>query len=199
MERSSVGCSIELWSTGDDNDVLYNPKLLDTVSEDDMNVYNSHGVSHCNPGNGLLVRPLNIADYNKGYVTLLSQLSEVGDIDQSRFEMQFNSLKKCPGIHYITVIEDLNKSIIIGSASLIVERKFLHEAALRGRIEDVVIHGDYRGRHLACMLIELLNHLGKALGCYKLSLDCKPPLGDFYGKFGYHQEPVIYMVKRFYN
>ena len=198
MERDAVGCSIELWTANDEH-VLFNPKVLDTINEDELNVYKNHGVSHCNPGRGLLVRPLNAADYDKGYINLLSQLSTVGEIDQSRFESQFYSLKKCPGIHYIVVIEDTSKSTIVGSASLIVERKFLHKAALRGRIEDVVMHCDYRGNHLASLLIELLNCLGKALGCYKLSLDCKPPLAEFYEKFGYRQEPVLYMVQRFYD
>lgn len=198
MERNDVGCTIELWDSKEDN-VLFNPSLLTSINQDDLTTFKTHGVSHHNPGASLTLRPLEITDFDKQYCELLSQLTRVGSIDKTRFEAQFRSIKKCPGVQYIVVIEDSQCGCIIGSASLIVERKFIHSIALRGRIEDVVVHKDYRGKHLASLLIELLNCLGNSLGCYKLSLDCKPHLTGFYGKFGYNQETALYMVQRFFD
>lgn len=48
-------------------------------------------------------------------------------------------------------------------------------------------------------LVESLTLLAGKLGCYKISLDCKEQLIDYYGKFGYKKEDVHYLVNRIYN
>lgn len=73
---------------------------------------------------------------------------------------------KASGDYYVTVIEDTRKGEIIGAASLIIERKFIHNCAVvgereseisgntyfislqRGRLEDVVVNDTYRGKQL---------------------------------------------------
>lgn len=52
------------------------------------------------------------------------------------------------GGYYITVIEDTRNNKIIGAATLITEFKFIHNCALRGRLEDVVVNNTYRGKQL---------------------------------------------------
>ena len=198
MERSNVGCSLSLWSTQNDC-VLFNEEILNSVDPSSLPCYKNYGISHKNPGPGLVVRPLERGDFDKGYIDLLSQLTRVGEMNKDRYEAQFDSMKQCPGIHYVIVIEDTTINTIITTASLIVERKFVHSAALRGRIEDVVVHQDYRGKHLGCLILELLKAIGEYIGCYKLSLDCKPHLTEFYQRFGYKQETVVYMIQRFYD
>ena len=56
---------------------------------------------------------------------------------------------------------------------------------IRGRIEDVVVSDEYRGRQLGKLLLETLTILGREFGCYKMSLECKDSLIKFYGQFGY--------------
>lgn len=52
------------------------------------------------------------------------------------------------GGYYITVIEDARINKIIGAATLITEFKFIHNCAIRGRLEDVVVNNTYRGKQL---------------------------------------------------
>ena len=85
------------------------------------------------------------------------------------------------------------------SATLLIERKFIHGAALRGRIEDVVVDEGYRSRHLGRLILETQTQLSKELGCYKITLDCKPALVGFYEKFGYTKEECIFLVQRFFD
>ena len=198
MERTEVGITAELWLTSDDN-ALFNPDLLRQVDLSECMCTTLYGLSVMNPGENLLVRPLQRDDFDKGYIDVLKQLTRVGDITKERYEAQFDAMKSCSGIHYIVVVEDKADGIIVGSTSLIVERKFVHNAALRGRIEDVVIDKGYRGKHLATLLLDLVTKLSEHLGCYKTSLDCKPALESFYGRFNYKKEDPIYMLQRFYD
>ena len=42
-------------------------------------------ISACQPGDGLLVRPLCPSDYDKGFVQLLGQLTKIGDVTREQF------------------------------------------------------------------------------------------------------------------
>lgn len=198
MERTEIGVTAELWPAQDDN-ALFNPDILRQVDLSECVCTTQYGLSPMNPGGGLAVRPLQRDDYDRGYAGVLKQLTRVGDLTKERYEAQFDAMKSCGGVHYVVVVEDMAAGVIVGSASLIVERKFIHNAALRGRIEDVVVDKEYRGRHLATLLLDLVTKLSEYLGCYKTSLDCKPALESFYGRFSYKKEEPIYMIQRFYD
>lgn len=74
----------------------------------------------------LVVRPLQEGDFNRGFLQLLSQLTGVGDISESQFLSQFHRMK-LGGDYFVTVIEDTREQTIIGSATLVIEHKFIHE------------------------------------------------------------------------
>ena len=58
---------------------------------------------------------------------------------------------KSNGNYYITVIEDNRTKTIIATSTLFTEMKLIHQCAMRGRLEDVVVNDSYRGRHLGKM------------------------------------------------
>lgn len=128
----------------------------------------------------LVLRPLNRADYKFGYLELLAQLTGVGEISEQQFAGQFDRMRNCLNTYYIIVIEDRSRSKIVGSATLHVEFKFIHQTSLRGRIEDVVVDDGYRGRQLGKLLLESVKLLARHVGCYKLSLDCKDSMIKYY-------------------
>lgn len=39
-------------------------------------------------------------------------------------------MKACDGSYYIIVIEDIIKNLIVGSATLVIEQKFIHECSV---------------------------------------------------------------------
>lgn len=96
---------------------------------------------------------------------------------------------KALGDYYVTVIEDTRSNTIIGAASLIIERKFIHSCGVRGRLEDVVVNNTYRGKQLGKLIVVTVTLLANYLGCYKMSLDCKDKLIPFYTTLGYILEP----------
>lgn len=173
---------------------LFSPKRLSKLSswkdiEDDLKERE------------LSARPLKSTDFENGYIDLLSQLTEVGDISEDDFVGRFNLMKTLNEIneHYaIVVIEDITTRKVVGAASLIMELKFIHQCAMRGRIEEVVVLDQHRGKKIGETVVRILVDLAReAYNCYKISLDCSDDLIKFYEKNGLN--PGKNMLSRYFN
>lgn len=165
---------------------LFNPVILDRIS-----------ISHVA---GLFIRPLRSTDYEKGFLVLLSQLTDVGNVTKEQFLNRFYSMKTAGG-YYVVVIEDTNSGKVIACATLVVEQKFIHNCSLRGRLEDVVVNNNYRGKSLGKLVVTIIMQLARYFHCYKLSLDCTDRLVPFYENIGFKRETnnANYLNMRFHN
>lgn len=158
------------------------------------------GLSIDNPGDNLLLRPLCSDDYEKGFPAIQNNLTKVGDVTKELFLKRFHAMKSCPGTYYIIVVEDTELAKIVACGTLFIEQKFIHEIAIRGRVEDIVVDDSCRGRGLGKLVVETLLLLSEKLGCYKTSLECKDPLLPFYSQFGFKKEDQQnYLCKRFFH
>ncbi|CAG2168282.1 unnamed protein product [Oppiella nova] len=164
-------------------DSLYSSQLLQTLD------YSNAVTSPAKLATNLVLRPLQSDDYNRGFLDLLSQLTKVGTIDENKFQERFHQMKS-NGNYYITVVEDVDTSRVICSATLFTEYKFIHSAAMRGRIEDVVVDSEYRGQRLGHLIIETLKLMAQSLDCYKLTLDCRDEMIEWYTKLGFIAIPT---------
>jgi glucosamine-phosphate N-acetyltransferase len=135
----------------------------------------------------LVLRPLRLDDFNRGFLQLLQQLTKVGNVDEKVFRERFHEMQRV-GNYYVTVIEDVTSSKIVATATLFTEYKFIHDAAIRGRIEDVVVDSEYRGQRLGHLLIETLKLVSQKLDCYKVTLDCSDDMVMFYTRLGFKAE-----------
>lgn len=62
---------------------------------------------------------------------VLSQLTVVGNVTKEQFETQFDQMfPSLADVYYIVVIVDKNLDKIVGSATLIIERKFVRSTGL---------------------------------------------------------------------
>jgi glucosamine-phosphate N-acetyltransferase len=140
-------------------------------------------------GDQLVLRPLRLGDFDRGFLKILAQLTVVGDdVKREKFESRFRMMKSCPNSYYIVVVEDLKLKKIVGSITLVNEQKFIRHASSRGRIEDVVVDDTYRGKRLGKLITDFMVLLSKHIGCYKLSLECEDKLRPFYSQFGFALE-----------
>ncbi|XGW12314.1 hypothetical protein V3C99_013207 [Haemonchus contortus] len=171
---------------GDNSEYLFNPEVLSADLVGSV-------------PNGFIVRPLKISDYDTGFLDVLSQLTVVGEISREDFENRFKSMKMCcPPSYYVVVIENLSDGRVVGAATLVVEWKFIHQAGCRGRVEDVVVDKEMRGKKMGGLLNKVLVALAKKLGVYKLSLECKDSLIPFYELYGYVKDDGNnFLVQRF--
>ena len=133
---------------------LFDPAILDSFDRTDLRLpphlslrYDSLSSFHFSlydPKvdilNKSILRPLKLGDNALGFLKLLEQLTKVGEIDGDMFRQRFENMKrsKC---YFVMVVDDKTQSDkIIGTATLILEQKFIRECALKGRVEEVSNH-----------------------------------------------------------
>uniref|UniRef100_A0A3Q3EN63 Glucosamine 6-phosphate N-acetyltransferase n=1 Tax=Labrus bergylta TaxID=56723 RepID=A0A3Q3EN63_9LABR len=158
-----------------DETPLFEPSLLQELDWSSNMVSFSPPLSPSSPGEGLVLRPLCTADFNR-----------------EKFEHM-----KATGDYYVVVVEDTNLGQIVATATLITEHKFIHSCAKRGRVEEVVVSDVCRGKQLGKLLVSTLTLLSKKLNCYKITLECATKNVTFYQKFGYTASDETYMQCRF--
>merc|ERR1712088_343179 len=127
------------------------------------------------------------AEENYLFLALLAQLTSVGEITRQQWEERWKELKSSSG-YFIVVIEDVALEKVVGAAALLVEKKFIHECGQVGRVEDVVVSNQYRGRQLGKLLVSSCSLLAKRLDCYKVTLNCADKMVKFYNSLGYSCE-----------
>ncbi|HET6422499.1 MAG TPA: GNAT family N-acetyltransferase, partial [Planctomycetaceae bacterium] len=76
---------------------------------------------------------------------------------------------------------------IIGTASLLLETKFIHNGGRVGHVEDVAVDPNYQGQGIGQALIHHLIEVCRRERCYKLILDCNPQLVPWYSKLGFRE------------
>lgn len=138
-----------------------------------------------------IIRPLSREDYDKGYCSLLSQLTEA-NFTKEEFKCRFDQLYILRHIQptFIYVVEHVLTETIVASASCATELKFIHQTSSVGHIEDVVVDKNHRGKGLSITLIESLKEEAIQFGCYKLILDCVENLQPVYKKAGFERKDI---------
>jgi len=168
---------------------LFDPKVISSIDMSKAKCKFAPGInSPSNPTDGFVVRPLSSKDYDRGFLDILGQLTSVGQITKEQFLEHFHEMRLCPNTYYITVIVDTQLDRIVGSGTMVHERKFIHQCGSRGLIEDIIVNNEYRGKQLGKILLAILVEIGKAVGCYKITLNCKDELVKFYNSFGLVKE-----------
>lgn len=135
----------------------------------------------------LELRDLEDGDLNKGFRELLGQLTTVGTVNEEVFLQRFSELKE-NGDYKIVVAEDMEQGKLVGTATLLIERKFIHSCGKVGHVEDVVVDTNCRGQKLGQRLILRLAEEARSAGCYKVILDCGDHNVGFYEKCGFEKK-----------
>lgn len=117
---------------------------------------------------GYTCRPLQSADYQKGFLDVLRVLTTVGDINEERWADRYEWIKKRNDEYFLLVILDGNERVV-GTGALVVERKFIHDLGLVGHIEDIAVAKDQQGKKLGLRIIQALDYVAEKVGCYKVS------------------------------
>lgn len=179
---------------------IFDPSILEDLDLSEYDITFEDGASVTCPEEDFMLRPLSTADYEKGFTDVLSQLTRVGEVTKTNYLDRFNQMKVAYG-YYPIVIEHTKgnngNGKIVGTGMLEIEQKFIHSCALRGRVEEVVVDKEYRGKKFGKLVLAVVTALSKKLKCYKTTLECKVENVDFYNKFQYKEDPEKFMQRRF--
>jgi glucosamine-phosphate N-acetyltransferase len=130
------------------------------------------------------IRQLELTDYYHGILSLLAQLTTVGEVTFDQYKNHYDEIGKNV---YVMINSDSN---IIATATLLIEKKFIHSCGKVGHIEDVVVDHNYRGKGIGNNMIEYLTEKAIEEGCYKVILDCSESNVGFYEKCGFERKGV---------
>jgi glucosamine-phosphate N-acetyltransferase len=126
------------------------------------------------------IRELTAPDLSDGFLESLAVLSEVRLTPEQALEV-FRQRQRAGVRTFIARMQGR----VIGTASLLLERKFIHGGGWVGHIEDVAVLGAYQGRGIGSALVQHASEAARQRGCYKVILDCFEHLVEFYGRLGF--------------
>jgi len=131
------------------------------------------------------IREIEEADLERGFLETLDFLRNASNLDKTKAKEILKKIKQNSN-HIIHVAIDDKK--IVGSTTLLIEQKFIHNGGLVGHIEDVVVRKDYEGKGIGIKLVTSLLERAKEKNCYKTILDCKDDVKQFYERIGFKRE-----------
>ena len=131
------------------------------------------------------IREIVESDIDKGFLESLDNLKITSNLNR---EIATDILKKIiSNPNHIIHIAEYNGKIV-GSTTLLIEQKFIHEGGKVGHIEDVVVSKEFEGKSIGMLLVTSLLTKAQTMNCYKTILDCKDELIPFYERIGFKQE-----------
>lgn len=117
------------------------------------------------------------------YVYLMNMLSTITYVKTSDFVKTVEKISENSIIYvaYVGNIEDFSFDII-GSGTILIEQKIIHNLQSVGHVEDIVVHDKYRGNCIATTIVNYLVEYAKGNNCYKCILNCSSEISQVYKK-----------------
>lgn len=135
----------------------------------------------------IIIKELDYEDDYYQYCSLLKQLTTIDPekISRKSFILQLHLIRSNP-YHKIIIAKYDDK--IVGTITILIEPKIIHNLSKVAHIEDVVVDNGYRLKGIGKILIQKAIEISKEFGCYKIILDCSSENMGFYRKFGFKQK-----------
>jgi glucosamine-phosphate N-acetyltransferase len=134
-----------------------------------------------------VIRELQAGDLSRCFNETLASLAEVGLTCEQMNQLMQERIRA--GVRtYVAWDKDLNE--VVGTISLLIERKFIHRGGKVGHIEDVAVRRGFRGKGLATTLVRHAVSEARRLGCYKVVLNCFDQLARLYESLGFRRHDI---------
>jgi len=118
---------------------------------------------------------MDATDLRRGFLTALGALKPAELTDDQAIEI-FRRRMRARIKTYVALIDNR----VAGTASLIIEPKFIHNGGIAG-------HVAYQHHGVGAAIINHLLQVCREEGCYKVILDCEDSVAPFYEKLGFHR------------
>lgn len=139
-------------------------------------------------------REISKNDFSIEIIEMLNTLSHSININNENalkinFDTFLDYLEANP-YHKVYVLYDSEINKIIGMGTLLLEKKIIHNFGTVGHIEDIVIHKDYQNQGHGKRILRNIIYEAKKEKCYKVILNCKEELEEFYKKCGLEKKNI---------
>jgi len=130
------------------------------------------------------IREIEYDDIDKGFLDVLDNLVSPG-IDHKLAKGILKEIKSNP-LHKIFIAKDDTTDKIVGTATLLVEPKFINKGMKVGYIEDVSVKKEYEGTGIGSQIVNYATNEAKTVqNCAKVLLYCSDKNEKFYEGLGY--------------
>ncbi len=132
--------------------------------------------------NQVKIRQIQENDLFQGFLESLDSLRKASDLEEDNAKLVLKKIRS--NQNHVIMVADLEGQIV-GSITLLIEPKFIHQGGLVGHIEDVVVRSELQGKGIGEQLVNAALEYAKNHGCYKTILDCDDNIKPFYEKIGF--------------
>jgi len=132
--------------------------------------------------NQVKIRQIQENDLFQGFLESLDSLRNASDLEEDNAKLVLKKIRS--NQNHVIMVAELD-SRIVGSITLLIEPKFIHQGGLVGHIEDVVVRSELQGKGIGQQLVNAALEYAKNHGCYKTILDCDDNVKPFYEKIGF--------------
>lgn len=130
-------------------------------------------------------RTLELSDKNN-YLNMMNNFRPTKlDMTDDEYEDIFNRIIKNGTI----IVAEMNEQLI-GSITVLIEQKFIHNSSKYAHIEDVFVCQHIRNKKVGTTLVEKSIDFCKQQGIMKISLNCAQDLSKFYSISGFEQRQI---------
>jgi len=130
----------------------------------------------------ITIRELEEKDLFNGFLESMDSLKLASNLDREKAKKIFEKIgSNSNHLVYVAILDGR----VVGSTTMFIEPKFIHDGGNVAHIEDVVVSKDYQGKGIGEMLMRSLLDLAKDNNCYKTILDCSDDVKPFYEKIGF--------------
>jgi glucosamine-phosphate N-acetyltransferase len=130
----------------------------------------------------ITIRELEEKDLFNGFLESMDSLKLASNLDIEKAKEIFEKISSNSN-HFVYVA--ILDGRVVGSTTMLIEPKFIHNGGNVAHIEDVVVSKDNQGKGVGEMLMRSLLDLAKDNNCYKTILDCTDEVKPFYEKMGF--------------
>ncbi len=130
----------------------------------------------------ITIRELEEKDLFNGFLESMDSLKLASNLDREKAKEIFEKISSNSNhLVYVAILDGR----VVGSTTMFIEPKFIHDGRNVAHIEDVVVSKNYQGKGIGEMLMRSLLDLAKDNNCYKTILYCSDEVKPFYEKIGF--------------
>jgi glucosamine-phosphate N-acetyltransferase len=133
------------------------------------------------------IRELTAENLERNFPSFCKTLEHLAPVDGLNSQEAATYLSEMNSQNAHVYVAQIGEGEIIGVATLLIERKMIHNGGLVGHVEDVAARKEYKGMGIGKRIMaHLIEEAEGRFGCYKTILDCSIENTGFYNKLGFY-------------